>query len=221
MLGIVIFNVAQASAADPAKGSKPDIYDLPPIVAVQNREFLMNESVALNLNYLPSDAFNKGYGLSASYAYYFSDYFAWEVLNAQYILNQVTNIKTQLLNLGVAVHNVGNGGVLDYPRTILTTGLLYTPFYSKNLLFNRRLIPGDISLYLGTGAAFFNSTGIRPLITPGFQLRFFNSPTTAAKIFFRYHFYLDPQQGLTGMIDMGIGFEIKIDFLTGRRGKAQ
>ena len=212
-----VFGLASTARSSEVPAAKTDVYDLPAIVAVQNREYFMPESLMLNLGYLPSDAFNKGYAIGAAYSYYLSDFLAWEVVNYDYINNQETSIKSQLYNLNVTVKGVGNGGVVDYPTSLLTTGLVYTPFYSKNLLFNKRIVQGELSLFLGAGEAFFAQTGTRILVTPGFQFRFFLNRSNAVRLFFRDHFYSDPNSGLTSMIDMGIGWEFRIDFFNGRR----
>ncbi len=107
----LLLSFSTVGLADPA----PGIYDLPQVVAVQNRAYQVSKELTLQAGYLPSDAFNKGYTIGANYTYFFSDYLGWEILNANYVINSPTNLKGDLLDCcQVQVENVGFGGVLDY-----------------------------------------------------------------------------------------------------------
>ncbi len=73
-----------------------DIYTVPKLVAIQNRNYNVNQNLSVLLGYLPSDSFTKGITAGAAYTYYFSDFTAWEVLNAQYVFAQDTGLKRDL-----------------------------------------------------------------------------------------------------------------------------
>lgn len=200
-----------------AEGKEPvkDIYDLTEIVAVQNRAYQFNEAFGLGGSYFPSDAFNHGYSANAFYTHSVSELFSWEVLRYNYIFNQETQTKKDVLAQGFLV-TAGDGGKLDFPVHLITTGAIFTPLYNKGLLFNKRLIYGEIALYLGGGVAIMHQTGNRYLLTPGFQMRFFTSEKYALLAHFRDHFYNDAHQGINNMIDFGLAFEIRTGFLTSK-----
>ncbi|MBK8202686.1 MAG: hypothetical protein IPK68_10355 [Bdellovibrionales bacterium] len=136
-----------ASAAPPAV-----FYDLPKVVAVQNRTYFLNHDLTAQLGWLPSDAFNKGYTIGLSYTTFFSDYLGWEVVNANYSFNSETNLKKDLLNnFGAAVENVGFDGVLDFVTYYFTTNIVYTPLYTKASFLTNISLGGRSALFLELG----------------------------------------------------------------------
>jgi len=124
-----------------AKKVPSKYYNLPKVVAVQNRPYYLNKDLTLQLGTLPSDAFNKGFTAGLSYTHFFSDYFAWEVINTNYNFNVKTDLRGDVEKLGpVVVKNNGFEGLLDYIVAYATTNLVYTPLYTKSLLFNKTVI---------------------------------------------------------------------------------
>lgn len=213
---IILCAIAIGCASDRARAAgASDIYDLADIVAVQDRAYKMNESLGLGASYLPSDAFNRGTSLQAFYTYSFSDLFTWEILNYGYVINQETQTKKDITSQGFSV-NAGDGGKLDFPVHIFSTGVVITPVYFKGLMFNKRLLYGELSLYLGAGNAILNQTGSRILLTPGVQARFYMSQRWAMRFHLRDSFYNDTKQGLNSMIDFGIAFELSTRFFGSR-----
>ncbi len=202
-------------------GPKRDVYDLPTPVAIQGRTNNIDESLSLNIGYIPTDSFNRGFPLTLNYAYYFRPFIAWEVLSFGYNFNRETQLKQDFKNLGVAVQNLGFGGVIDFPQNIIMTGVVYTPLYGKSLLFNKSLIHSETSLYLGAGSLVFNKVGHIPAIAPGIQGRFFLSPRSALRYYIRQFFFNDSQLGLTGITDIGIGYEFQFNFFSRRNSVAE
>lgn len=202
--------IAQESAP------KRDVYDLPTPVAIQGRTNNIDESLSLNIGYIPTDSFNRGFPLSLNYAYYFRPYIAWEVLSFAYNFNRETQLKQDFKNLGVAVQNLGFGGVIDFPQNIIMSGVVYTPLYGKSLLFNKSLIHSETSFYLGAGSLVFNKVGHIPTVAPGIQGRYFLSPRSAIRYYIRQFFFNDSQLGLTGITDIGLGYEFQFNFFSRR-----
>lgn len=196
-----------AHAADGVK----DIYDLTEVVAVQNRAYQFNQSFGLAGSYLPSDAFNREYSAGAFFNASFSEKLTWEVFRYSYCFNQPTQTKSDVQGQGFTV-KAGNGGKLDYPVHIVTSGLVFTPLYFKGLMFNKRLIYGEMAFFAGLGTAIFDATGNRYLLTPGVQFRFFMSDRFAILAHLRNHFYSDTHQGVINMIDTGLALEIRTSF---------
>ena len=117
-----------------------DVYELPKLVAIQNRKYSVNSDFTLQAGYLPIDAFNKGVVAGASFTYYFNDYIGWEILNANKIFNVKTPLKSQLENdFDVDVQGFDKP-YLDFLNWSVTTNFIYTPLYSKHLLFNNSLL---------------------------------------------------------------------------------
>ncbi|MBK7890159.1 MAG: hypothetical protein IPJ84_04715 [Bdellovibrionales bacterium] len=193
---------------------KRDVYDLPTPVAIQGRTNKIDQGVSISVGYIPTDSFNRGFPLTGAYSFYFKPYFAWEVLSYSYNFNRETQLKDDFKNLGVGVQNIGFGGVIDYPRNIIMTGIVYTPLYSKSLLFNKTLVHSETGFYLGVGTLVFSQVGHLPTIAPGIQARYFVSPKSAVRIYLRQYFFNDTQLGLTGITDIGVGFETQFELLS-------
>ena len=142
------------------------LYDVPKIYAVENRRYQTNKELTMHVGYLPSDAFNKGYLIGGSYTHFFNSYLGWEVVNLNYSFNQATHLKKDLMDCcALEVQNVGFNGALDYIQWYGLSNLVYTPFYTKYLLFNRKVIHGEFSLVGGYGAAHFAHTGTKGMFS--------------------------------------------------------
>jgi outer membrane beta-barrel protein len=209
---------APAGAASP---NDQDVFDLPQAVAIQGRENVIDQSLALNVGHIPTDSFNRGFPVSLDYTYYFKPYLGWEVVHFAYNFNQETKLKNDFLALNVAVENIGFGGVLDYPKNIISSGLVYTPLYSKSLLFNRTLVFSETSLYAGVGSLVLNRVGHTPMLALGIQGRLYLSPKSAFRWYLREYIFKDLNLGVTLMTDLGIGFELQFDLFGGGRSAAE
>lgn len=210
----VSLSASVAGADDEDAPPKRDVYDLPTPVAIQGRTNNIDQSFSLNVGYIPTDSFNRGFPLSLNYAFYFKPYFAWEVLSFSYNFNRETQLKKDFENLGIAVQNIGFGGVIDYPKNIIMTGIVYTPLYGKSLLFNKSLVHSETSFYLGAGTLVFNQVGHVPTLGVGIQGRYFLSPKSAFRYYLRQYFFKDSQLGLTGMTEIGFGYEIQFNLFS-------
>ncbi len=203
----ILFTTGSMASAAPAE----KLYDLPKIVAVQNRSYFLNRDLNLQIGYLPSDAFNKGYTVGGSYTHFFSDYLGWEVVNANYSFNSETRLKKDLLeNFQAEVANVGFGGVLDYIQWWALTSLVYTPLYTKSLLFNKDVVRGETSFVFGAGGAQFKATGMRPLISAGLYLRFFTRPDRSWRFDFRNNVYFEDSLGAVNTVSLMVGYSIQL-----------
>lgn len=185
-------------------------YDLPKVVAVQNRPYYLNHDLTFQLGALPSDPFNKGYLVGLSYTYFFAPYLAWEVVNANYSLNTETRLKNDIEDLGTIVVSKGFDGALDYIQYYATTSVVYTPLYNKSLLFNEKVVHGETSFLLGTGLASFRSTGWRGLLMAGLSLRFFSSPSRSWKFDFRNNLYFEETLGPVNAWAFLVGYSIQL-----------
>lgn len=190
-------------------GAADDLYEVPRLVALQNRAYpSINHGFTFGLGYLPADAFNKAFLAGASYTYNFSDFTAWEVVNFNYAMNIETDIKKDLAAIAIGVTGQ-NKPWLDYVNYLVSTSLIYTPFYSKNLLFNSAIVHSETSFLLGAGGAKFEFAGMKPIVTGGLIWKFFLGERTSLKFDFREHVYFDAT-GANGIFSMiiGLGYQM-------------
>lgn len=155
-----------------------DIFAIPKTYAVQNRRFKLGNQYSAHLGYLPMDSFTKGVVFGASYTKYFSDFTGWEVINANYVFSMSTDLKSQLIN----EFKADPGMIPDFPEWYMTSNIVFTPIYNKNLFFNKSVIWGDITFVAGPGIGSFKNDGIKPLINGGAVLRFFLDEQKSFKI---------------------------------------
>lgn len=161
-----------------------DIYDVPPAQTVMKKKYSLGHEVALQLGYLPVGALSKYLAFGLSYALPFNDNHGWEVVNAMATSEIKTSLKTQLTapfpdGYGVDASQVGT---MTY---LVTTNYLFSPLYTKSLLFNSSMVYHQLSLLGGGGLAGF-STGSVPVIDLGLMETFFLSAQSSIKFDFRY-----------------------------------
>ncbi|MCB0391734.1 MAG: outer membrane beta-barrel domain-containing protein [Bdellovibrionales bacterium] len=184
-----------------------DNYDLPRVVSVSEKDFSIKKDFTLHAGFLPSDAFNKGYTIGLSYTHFFNSYMAWEVLNATYSFNSGTQLKDDVNSIPkITLVNSGVEDFLDYITYFATTNFVYTPIYSKNLLFNDSIVHGETSFVIGGGAVAFENAKTRFLMNAGLYLRFFTGKSTSLKFDFRNNLYMREDAGIINAWSFTIGF---------------
>lgn len=178
-----------------------DIFAVPKVYAVQNRKYVLGNQLSFTLGYLPMDSFTKGVALGAAYTTYFTDFTGWEVVNATYIANMDTGLKKQLLS----DFQADPGKIPDFPKYMITSNIVYTPIYNKNLLFNKSVIWGDISFVAGGGIANFERNKMKPLVDIGAMLRFFVTSVSSLKVDFRENLpFLS--EGMKPFLTVGVAY---------------
>ncbi len=191
-----------------ALSQEKDVYDLPEVVALQNRTYYLNHGLEGHVGYLPIDAFNKGIIVGGSYTYYFSEFTGWEIINANYNFNIETDLREDAKSQGLDVR-LEDADLLDFVIWYMSTAIIYTPLYNKNLLFNKSIVYGETSFVLGGGVANFDIAGIRPLITIGAVVRFFLGQSTSLNIDIREHVYFrDSEVDGLFTISLGLAFQL-------------
>lgn len=190
---------------------KIDPYEVPEIFAVENRKFVPEDNISLIANILPLDAYYKALSASLSYTHMFSNSWAWEIINGNIAFTQNTSLKEDLLN-NFAVRPQG---ILDYPKYYVTSNLLYTPIYSKNLMYNTSLMYSDISFLLGGGMVSFSSNDSAPMFGGGLIVRFYSGETLSWK--FDSRVYYHTAKGKSSNFLLSVGFGIAIEFGSGAK----
>jgi outer membrane beta-barrel protein len=183
------------------------VYDLPKVVAVQNRAYQIKNDWSFQVGYLPSDAFNKGITVGGSTTHFLTDYLGWEIVNANYSFNSPTRLKNDLLSCcEVDVRSSDVSRALDYVQWYALTNLIYTPLYTKALLFNRDIVRGEVSFVGGGGMAHFADMGKVPMASLGLYLRLFQGEENSWKFDFRNNVYFQKSIGAVNAISLMVGY---------------
>lgn len=189
-----------------------DIYDLPQLVAVQNRKYFLKNGLTFHADYLPSDSITQGVNLGISFTHNLNDFVAWEVANFNYTFSMDTGLSENLKK--DFDKTLRHPLYFNFFKYYVTTSLVYTPFYSKNLLFNKALVWSDINFLVGAGVGKFSHSGTKPIFNLGFYLRYFTSPKTAIKIDFREVLFKNSDGkaslGLKAVMVISIGLDIQL-----------
>lgn len=205
LLLVFTFSPAISTAQDDPQ----DNFTIPKLVAVQDRQYNVNKNLSFLLGYLPDDAFTKAVTVGIGYTYYFTDFTAWEIVNANYAFQLDTGLKKDLEQYLLQVQE-DDLRLLDFVEYYATTSLVYTPMYNKNLLFNKSVVYGETSLVIGAGVAKFTEAGILPLISGGLIFKYFISNSSSLKLDVRELVYFDQVKGMDGILDIKIGFDMMI-----------
>ncbi len=178
---LVFFSWSTLSLAPQAVAQEnKDIYSVPKAYAVQNRKYTLGSQLTGYFGYMPMDSFTKGYQFGAVFTTYFSDFSGWEVVNANYVLDDDTGLKGDILDISGG--QAAADKIPDFPEWMVTTNFVYTPIYTKNLFFNKNIVWGDLSFVSGGGVASYKEDDIRPIANVGAILKFFLSEQTSFRV---------------------------------------
>jgi len=117
------------------------------IIAVQKKVFTLKNELSLNPVYLPFDPYTTGVGIGFSYTYNFSDSFAWTFVDGAIITSFETSLRSNL----VKDYDADTQAFKEI-KYIFGTGLRYTPFYYKGVVFNSLILHGHGYFLLGLSA---------------------------------------------------------------------
>jgi outer membrane beta-barrel protein len=184
----------------------PDrILETPKIVAVEPRLYNPRYDITAQLSLLPLDAFYKGYAAGVSYTQSLSPEWSWEIVNFNFNSKSDTGLAKKLNAISVAPKDM-----LDHISWFATTSAVYTPIYSKNLLFNESILHGNLSFVLSGGLVSFHSEDTSPLIGGGAIYRIFHSPSYSSKFDLRLYTHLaeGKNSDLVMTFTYGLSFEL-------------
>lgn len=207
-LGICCFLIL-ASLPVKAKLPKKSL-EIPKLVAIQNKANYLDSDLSIHMGVLPSDAFNKGLTFGLSYSKFITQYKAWEIVNIQGSINLETSLKKDFLDLNVDVEDNAFGGELDPINLVITTNYVYTPFYSKSLLFNTTVINSETSFVAGIGAVKFKKYGFQPLVNVGMYSRYYTNIGKSWKFDFRWNFHKKKFGGVGNFIYLGAAYSMQL-----------
>jgi outer membrane beta-barrel protein len=185
-------------------GALADIYDVPKVVAVQKRTYLLNKEITAQVGYLPLDPFTRYVSVGGAFTWYLTDYAGWEVINGFYAASIPSGLRDQVVP----------GLTLPYDSLsfIATSNIVFTPFYTKNLLFNSSIVYGETSIVGGVGTGGFSS-GNKLCIDVGIVQRYFTGEATSIKLDIRDYIFLssETRNQLSFAISFAYNFGAKSD----------
>lgn len=185
--------------------SRINAYEVPQVVAVEGKLYVPQKDLSVHIGILPLDAFYKALTLGISYTKQFESYLGWEIVNANAAFTQDTGLKKDLLDN----FSVKPQGILEYPQYYITSNLIYTPLYSKSLVFNRNVVHSETSFVLGGGMVAFNSGESAPMFGGGAIFRIYKSHWISYKFDGRIYYTSAANKSSNFLLDInfGIAFE--------------
>ena len=159
----VVAAVAVLFAATAARAADDD--DEAAKLAVQNRQYHPRHEVYANVGLLPDNAYNKGLSVGGGYALHLGEVWAWEIVQAEYVFNFDSALKTQLIqNFGGSL-NHDQLKQIEALHYFGSSSLLLKPFYGKFSFLNRSVVHLEIFLALGGAVGAYenadNGTALR------------------------------------------------------------
>lgn len=195
MKWILILNILFVFSAQAA-----DVYDRPKIEPVMSKKYSLRSEVTGELGYLPVGAFSKYWAYGASYTHQYNVIHAWEVLHI---------FGTQEVQQGLKKELIASYGASDNDfsvlKTVMSSNYIYSPFYTKSLLFNADVVHSQFSLLAGVGYATFSNT-TAPLANVGLIQKFFFGDRSSIKFDFRLYNFMTNKDVGRNYISLMLGY---------------
>lgn len=196
---VAIVGVIVGSGAVPCHA---DLYDVPRVNLLEKRNYDVRSEGTLQLGYFALGAFSKYLAIGGTYTHSFSDFTAWELVNGMYTYELPSGLKNDLLVNFPDRATPDSFSVMNFTAT---TNLMFTPLYTKNLLFNSSIVHSQASLVAGGGVSGF-TTAVVPTIDVGVVLRYFISKSSSLKFDFRDYIFLTGDQSIKNNLALIGGF---------------
>lgn len=148
LLTVVVFAASLSWAPATAHAELSLDIEKPRVFSIQDRPYRLGHEFTLGVGLLPMDSFYIGSVASGSYTYHFSDFWAWEMIHANFSLNSDTGLEQELLD-EFGVEPVRGGG--DRITTFATSALVIKPLFGKIALFNETMIYAESQFFFGGG----------------------------------------------------------------------
>ncbi|MFV1951899.1 MAG: outer membrane beta-barrel domain-containing protein, partial [Nitrospinota bacterium] len=125
-----------------------EIEDKDHVYAIQDRIYDRYHELGLNFGYIPDDSFHNAFPVGINYIYHFNEHLAWEVVRAQWVMNQEKDLKEDLeTRFGVRPTE------FDKLKYLIHTNFIIKPSYGKDAVWNRGIVNHESYLFLGIGIA--------------------------------------------------------------------
>lgn len=147
--------------------------------AVQERKFRLGLELSAGAGILPMNAFNKGLLAEGALTWHLSSVLGWEIVQGGYVFaNASTGLKQELLdNFGVEPTQ------LPSASWILSSNLVFKPFYGKVARLNRGVSHIELFFPVGVALARYDNPGeYRQGVDVGLGLRWYLGPHTSLRL---------------------------------------
>jgi outer membrane beta-barrel protein len=161
--------------------------------AIQDRPYRLLHELDLWFGVLPLDAFYVGVYGQVSYAYHFSERFAWQVGRGAYGLAARTNLRGELERT-FGVQPTAN----DEVQFFVGSDLMWKPLYGKLAVLNRAVIHGEVHFLLGASLFRFTNSGFRPGVNVGGGGRVFVNQYVSFRLDITHNIVLPTGGGTVG-----------------------
>ncbi|MCC6276484.1 MAG: outer membrane beta-barrel domain-containing protein [Oligoflexia bacterium] len=179
-----------------------DLYAIPKMSTLQNRNYSSGDEITIQGGYLPLDPYTKFIGVGLVYTHAFSDFTAWEIVNANYSINLVSGLRRDLTENFAA-----QDAQFEQLQYYATTNLQFTPFYTKNLLFNSKIVHSQLAFIAGGGAMAYKS-GVKPGIDLGLIFKYYLGEVMSLKLDIRHYTVLATEIRNNLALVVGLSFKI-------------
>jgi outer membrane beta-barrel protein len=183
--------------------AKADLFEVPEVKAVMNQKYQIGDEINFSFSYLPVGAINKYLSLGGSYLKYFNASHGWEVINFQYAIELESQLKRDLQKPPFNAQK----DELPVLQFIGTSNYVFSPFYSKSVLFNSSIVHSELSFLAGGGLASF-TTEVIPVADLGLNQRFFLESGNSFKFEFRYYAFIANKELLRNQMALTATYSI-------------
>jgi outer membrane beta-barrel protein len=176
---------------------------------VQERLFRLGLELNAGVGLLPLNAFSKGVLAEGSVTYHFSNLWAWEIAQGGYVLaNMDTGLKDQLLN---------NFGVqptqLSRDVFLVSSNIVFTPFYGKLAGLNRGISHVEVSFPLGPAVGRYEDPAAwQKGIDLGIALRWFLGTQVSVRLDTRDYIMFDTFSNFSLTNELLVSLGISVAF---------
>ncbi len=121
--------------------------EAPRVFSIQKRPYRLTHEFELGVGVLPLDAFYVGAVVGFSYTYHFSDFWAWEILSADYSINFDTGLKNHLRS----EYDLEPDRLPPRIQLFGATSLIVKPLFGKLAWVNDSIVLGETFFVAGIG----------------------------------------------------------------------
>lgn len=183
--------------------ARADLFEVPEVKAVMAQKYEIGDELNFSFSYLPVGAINKYLSVGGSYLKYFNSSHGWEVINFQYAIELESQLKRDLQKPPFNAKE----DELPVLQFMATSNYVFSPFYSKSVLFNSSIVHSELSFLAGGGIASF-TTEIIPVVDVGLTQRFFLESGNSFKFEFRYYAFIANKELLRNQMSLTATYSI-------------
>lgn len=177
---------------------------LPQLIATQERPYKLSNELTTQAGYLPMDSFTKYFAVGAAFTHYYSDFLGWEIANANFAWSAPSGLEQELNNnYTVEIEAEDKFDVLNY---YVSSNVVFTPLYTKSLLFDEKIVYGEVAFVAGPSLSKFDKAGFVGGVNVGAFLRFMLGTQTSLKIDVREHVYFSGRTKQNLMLVLGLAY---------------